>query len=101
MVVIRGHGWITTAVSLYGHLICHIVADPQDPNIVYSPNRKVWKSVDGGRSFVQLNTPYVDQHDLWVAPTDSQRMIIANDGGAAVSFNGGTSWSTLNKPTDC
>ncbi len=79
---------------------CHIVADPQDPNIVYLPNRKVWKSVDGGRSFVQLNTPYVDQHDLWVAPNDSQRMIIANDGGTAVSFNGGTSWSTLtNQPT--
>ncbi|MCA0457678.1 MAG: glycosyl hydrolase [Chloroflexi bacterium] len=79
---------------------CHIVADPQNPDIVYMPNRKVWKSVDGGRSFVQLNTPYVDQHDLWVAPDDSQRMIIANDGGAAVSFNGGKSWSTLtNQPT--
>ncbi|MEZ4669661.1 MAG: glycosyl hydrolase [Anaerolineae bacterium] len=79
---------------------CHIVADPQDPDVVYLPNRKVWKSVDGGRSFVQLNTPYVDQHDLWVAPQDTRRMIIANDGGAGVSFNGGKSWSTLtNQPT--
>lgn len=79
---------------------CHIVADPQDADTVYLPNRKLWKSIDGGRSFVQLNTPYVDQHDLWVAADDPRRLILGNDGGAAVSFNGGQSWSTLlNQPT--
>ncbi|MBL8130379.1 MAG: glycosyl hydrolase [Anaerolineae bacterium] len=78
----------------------HLTADPSDPDTVYLPNRKLWKSIDGGRSFAQLNTPYVDQHDLWVDPHDSRRMILGNDGGCAVSFNGGLSWSTLlNQPT--
>jgi len=79
---------------------CHIVADASDPDAVYLPNRKLWKSVDGGRSFRQLNSPYVDQHDLWVDPVNSQRMILGSDGGASVSFNGGVSWSPLlNQPT--
>lgn len=79
---------------------CHIVADPQNPDVVYLPNRKLWKSVDGGRSFAQINTPYVDQHDLWVDPQNTRRMILGNDGGASVSLDGGISWSTLvNQPT--
>jgi photosystem II stability/assembly factor-like uncharacterized protein len=78
----------------------HLTADGQDPDTLYVVNRKFWKSVDGGRSFRQVNCPYVDNHALWVDPADPQRMILGNDGGASVSFNGGDSWSTLlNQPT--
>ena len=28
------------------------------------------------------NAPHGDHHDLWIAPEDNQRMIIADDGGA-------------------
>ena len=37
---------------------------------------------------------------LWIAPEDNQRMIIADDGGAQVSYDGGTSWSTYHESTD-
>lgn len=78
----------------------HIVADPQDADTVYLPVRKLWKSVDGGRTFGQLNVPYVDQHALWVNPSDPNYMILGSDGGASVSLDGGLSWSTLlNQPT--
>ena len=78
----------------------HLTPDPQNADAIYVVNRKLWKSVDGGRSYRQLNVPYVDQHDLWIDPRDTQRLILGNDGGAAVSFNGGESWSTLmNQPT--
>ena len=78
----------------------HLTPDPVDGDTIYVVNRKLWKSVDGGRSYAQLNVPYVDEHDLWVDPRDPQRMILGNDGGAAVSFNGGTSWSSIvNQPT--
>ncbi len=78
----------------------HIVADPLDRDTVYVPGRKVWKSRDGGRSWLQLNTSYWDQHDLWLDPRDPRRMILGNDGGAAVSLDAGTSWSTVhNQPT--
>jgi photosystem II stability/assembly factor-like uncharacterized protein len=80
--------------------LAHLVADPRDPDTVYVPNRKLWKSRDGGRSWQQLNTTYWDQHDLWLDPRDPRRMILGNDGGAAISRDGGTTWSTpLNQPT--
>ncbi|MBC8076865.1 MAG: glycosyl hydrolase, partial [Chloroflexales bacterium] len=78
----------------------HLVPDPANPDTLYMPGRKLWKSGDAGRSCHQLNTPYVDQHDLWVDPHDTRRMIVANDGGAAVSRNAGLSWSSIvNQPT--
>lgn len=77
-----------------------VLPDPVDANTVYIASRKLWKSTDGGRTFGQLNTPYVDQHALWVDANDPQRMIVGNDGGGSVSFDGGRSWSTLvNQPT--
>src|SRR5436190_779768 len=78
----------------------HIYADPQDPETVWVLNVQAWKSVDGGRTFFEIYIPHGDHHDLWIDPRNPQRMIQGNDGGACVSFNGGTSWSTIyNQPT--
>ena len=58
------------------------------------------KSKDGGKTFKSNNAPHGDHHDLWIAPEDNQRMIIADDGGAQISFNGGKTWTTYhNQPT--
>lgn len=70
-----------------------IHADPRDSNVVYVNNVSFHKSTNGGRTFRAIRIPHADSHDLWIAPNDSKRMIEANDGGANVSFNGGTSWS--------
>ena len=77
-----------------------IYADPKDPEVVYVMNVSYQKSTDGGRTFRGANAAHGDHHDLWIAPEDPQRMIIADDGGAQISFNGGGSWSSLmNQPT--
>ena len=94
--------WVSAAPNLLVRpwYLAHLVADPLDPDTVYIPNRKLWKSRDGGRSWQQLNTTYWDQHDLWLDPREPHRMILGNDGGAAVSRDSGTTWSTiLNQPT--
>ena len=58
------------------------------------------KSEDGGNTFKKYNAPHIDHHDLWIAPENSKRMIIADDGGAQVSYDGGKTWSTYyNQPT--
>ena len=37
---------------------------------------------------------------LWIAPEDPERMIIGDDGGAQVTYDGGETWSTYhNQPT--
>ena len=77
-----------------------IYADTQDEQIVYVMNVSYHKSTDGGRTFQSANAPHGDHHDLWIAPEDNQRMIIADDGGAQISFDGGENWSTYhNQPT--
>ena len=77
-----------------------IYADTQDEDIVYVMNVSYHKSKDGGKTFKSNNANHGDHHDLWIAPEDNQRMIIADDGGAQVSFNAGTTWSTYhNQPT--
>lgn len=77
-----------------------IYADTEDQNTVYVMNVAYHKSTDGGKTFQAYNAPHGDHHDLWIAPEDNQRMIIADDGGAQVSFDGGANWSTyLNQPT--
>jgi photosystem II stability/assembly factor-like uncharacterized protein len=77
-----------------------IYADTQNPDRVYVVNVAYHRSNDGGKTFQGANAPHGDHHDLWIAPEDNQRMVIADDGGAQVSFDGGQNWSTYyNQPT--
>jgi photosystem II stability/assembly factor-like uncharacterized protein len=78
-----------------------ITADPQDENTVWINNVLLYKSVDGGRTFVPTPTvPHGDSHALWINPDDPDIMVEGDDGGATVTLNGGRSWSTQrNQPT--
>src|SRR6266478_4447220 len=78
----------------------HIHADPQDAETVWVLNVRCYKSIDGGRTFARFAVQHGDVHDLWIDPRNPQRMILGDDGGAAVTFNGGETWSSLyNQPT--
>jgi len=77
-----------------------IYADTKDEDIVYVMNVAYHRSKDGGKTFQAYNAPHGDHHDLWIAPEDNQRMIIADDGGAQISFDAGENWTTYhNQPT--
>lgn len=87
---IRQRAWYYTKVFV----------DPKNENVVYCPNVGFMKSRDGGKTFQSLRTPHGDHHDLWIDPQDGKRMIVADDGGAQVSFDEGQNWSTyMNQPT--
>ena len=71
-----------------------IYADPQNEDVVYALNTGFYRSSDGGMTFPQsIRVPHGDNHDLWIAPSDTDRMINSNDGGGNVSFNGGQTWT--------
>jgi len=58
------------------------------------------RSVDGGKTFTRVQSPHSDHHDLWIDPSDGHRLILADDGGAQVSYNAGADWSAVdNQPT--
>ena len=77
-----------------------IVADPKDKNTVYGLNVNFYKSTDGGVTFkTEIKVPHGDNHDLWIDPNDPTRLATANDGGGAVSVNGGLTWTDEDFPT--
>lgn len=77
----------------------HIHADPVNPDRVYAQNVQFWRSDDGGATFRPVPTPHSDNHDLWIDPADNSRMISGDDGGAAVTVDGGRTWTSQEQPT--
>ena len=79
-----------------------VFVDPKNENLVYCPNVEFMRSRDGGKTFQVVSTPppHGDHHDLWIDPEDGNRMIVADDGGAQISFDGANNWSSMNnQPT--
>jgi len=77
----------------------HIFADPKNPETVYILNVQFFKSIDGGKTLMNISGTHGDNHDLWIDPNNPERMIEGNDGGAAVSENGGRTWTEEDMPT--
>jgi photosystem II stability/assembly factor-like uncharacterized protein len=73
-----------------------LFVDPKDENTVYVLSAPALRSIDGGKTWTNLDGPHGDYHDLWINPDNPKNMIIADDGGASVSFNFGKSWSLQN-----
>ena len=77
-----------------------VFVDPNDEHTVYVLSATAYRSIDGGKTWEALSGTHGDYHDLWINPENSRNMVIANDGGAAISFNQGKSWSRQdNMPT--
>ena len=79
-----------------------ISVDPKDPNVVYASDTAMFKSTDGGKTFLPfLGDPTGDDfHTLWIDPDDGRRMISGVDQGTIISVNGGDTWTSwYNQPT--
>ncbi len=77
-----------------------VYADTQNRDKVYVLNVQFHRSNDGGKTFGSIRTPHGDHHDLWIDPDEPQRFIVADDGGAQVTYNDGVNFSTyMNQPT--
>ncbi|MEO5623911.1 MAG: hypothetical protein ABIO74_08950 [Dokdonella sp.] len=77
-----------------------VYADPKTVDTLYVLNTGMLRSEDGGKSWKLVAATHGDHHGLWIDPADPHRLINANDGGASVSLDGGSTWSTQdNQPT--
>jgi len=76
-----------------------VYADPKAKDTIYEPNVMFMKSVDGGKTWTTPMVPHGDNHDMWIDPANPARFILANDGGATVTTDGGQSWTPLTMPT--
>jgi len=74
--------------------------DPKSENTIYVMSAPALRSTDGGKTWELLSGTHGDFHDLWINPDNPNNFIISNDGGSAITFNSGRSWSTQsNMPT--
>ena len=74
--------------------------DPKNENTIYVMSAPALRSTDGGKTWETLSGTHGDFHDLWINPDNPNNFIISNDGGSAITFNNGKSWSTQsNMPT--
>ncbi len=76
-----------------------LTADPANKDVLYVTNVRFYRSVDGGKTFKPIKQPHGDNHDLWIDPNNTRRMVEANDGGGIVSVDYGESWTAQNFPT--
>lgn len=65
---------------------------------IYFLGDRFTRSLDGGRTLTPIGSPGGDNHDMWIAPRDSRRMIVANDSGVSVTVNGGATWDHVQLP---
>lgn len=77
-----------------------VFADPNDEDTVYVLSASMFRSEDGGKTWETIDVPHGDTHDLWINPENSKNMVLADDGGATITFDYGKTWSSQdNMPT--
>jgi photosystem II stability/assembly factor-like uncharacterized protein len=78
-----------------------IVVDPRDPETVVKAGLSGSISHDGGKTFKGLGFMHSDIHDIWFDVKDSDRMLVATDGGLYRSLNGGTTMEIVENLPIC
>ncbi len=79
-----------------------IAVAPDNPDVIYVANTTTWKSTDGGKTFFGFKgAPGGDDYQrIWISTENPQIIALSADQGAAISVNGGATWSSwYNQPT--
>lgn len=82
------------ACSTYGWVFGQVRVDPVDPDTVYMMGLALNVSNDSGASFRRLSGMHGDHHSLWIDPRNPSYLVNGNDGGMAISYDGGKRWRT-------
>ena len=71
-----------------------IFVDPQNPDVIYSPQTNLWRSEDGGKTWRAVAMPgvHVDFHEVLWDPSDHRHMLVGNDGGLYETYDNMKTW---------
>jgi photosystem II stability/assembly factor-like uncharacterized protein len=71
----------------------NLIVDPKNPDRLFKPDLLLIQSLDGGKSFANVvGGTHADSHVVWIDPTDTQHVIMGDDGGLWQSWDGGNKW---------
>src|SRR6266498_116217 len=83
------------------HYYFRMAVAPDNENETYYLTAGYNVSIDGGETLrpgTPGSSPGGDNHDMWIDPTNGNRMAVANDGGVSISVNRGKSWDRIQLP---
>jgi len=96
------HDFFTPFSGTYGWVFSQIRVDPKDENEVYAFGVSKGISRDGGKTWKQWNATdktsdwtHGDNHAMWFDEKDTDRIIVGNDGGVTLTYNGGIKWKNF------
>ncbi len=78
--------------ATYGWVFGQLRVDPNDENKVFIMGLGLNISRDGGKTFKHMGNFHSDNHGLWIDPANSNFMVNVNDGGIALTYDGGENW---------
>ena len=91
----RGESWEKMSNhSASGQYYNEIYCDPKDIDKVYSVETYTHFTEDAGKTWKPLGRKkrHVDDHALWIDPTDTKHFLIGGDGGIYESFDAGENY---------
>jgi photosystem II stability/assembly factor-like uncharacterized protein len=93
------------------HYYSRMAIEPDNPDELYFLTASYAKSEDGGETLRVMRgypqtagghvlgaPPLGDFHDIWIDPTNGDRILVSNDGGVGISVNRGRTWNRVQLP---
>ncbi len=91
----RGESWVKmSSYTSSGQYFNEIYCDPQVFDKIYSLETYSKVTLDGGKNWKNVNTKdrHVDDHAMWINPTDNKNYMIGGDGGVYITWDNGMNW---------
>lgn len=96
----RGETWKLASkqasIVSRGFYYARVRVDPTNENHVFAVASTLFSSIDGGKTFRSITgRTHIDYHALWLDPKNPKRIWVGEDGGFAVSNDGGETWDPM------
>jgi len=92
--VSKDNNYMQHLSSTYGWVFGQIRVDPVNENKIYVMGLALNMSEDGGKTFKSIGKMHGDHHGLWIDPKNTNYLVNVNDGGLAISYDGGKNFRT-------
>lgn len=86
-------GAINDVNASFGWYFGNVRVDPENPDEIYVLGQQLYKTYNGGTSWLSDSYMHVDHHAMEYAPTNPDMILSGNDGGLYISENAGNTWT--------
>jgi photosystem II stability/assembly factor-like uncharacterized protein len=85
-----------TNIVSRGFYYTRVRVDPDNENHLYAVASSLYESIDGGKSFRSITgKTHIDYHAFWQDAKNPKRIWVGQDGGIAVTYDGGATWEPV------